>query len=101
MDRLHKKGYISDPALRGTSVVLTEEGLAEATRLAEKMFTKAHLASYAEMHYNVVHEDGSLPLARFLGPQDRFGAGSAAAQDIALSGSRSRSAGVANEEWRR
>jgi len=60
MDRLHKKGYISDPALRGTSVVLTEEGLAEATRLAEKMFTKAHLASYAEMHYNVVHEDRGL-----------------------------------------
>ena len=39
MDRLHRKGFISDPTHRARSVVLTEEGLAEATRLAEKMFT--------------------------------------------------------------
>jgi hypothetical protein len=39
MDRLHKKDYISDPAHRAKSVIFTEEGLAEARRLAEKMFT--------------------------------------------------------------
>jgi hypothetical protein len=39
MDRLHKKGFISDPARRAKSVTLTEEGLAEAKRLAEEMFT--------------------------------------------------------------
>ena len=39
MNRLHAKGYISDPALRGKSVVLTDDGLVEASRLAEKMFT--------------------------------------------------------------
>lgn len=39
MDRLHKKGYISDPAHRAKSVVLTEEGLSRATRLVEEMLT--------------------------------------------------------------
>jgi hypothetical protein len=39
MDRLHQKGYISDPARAAKSVALTEEGLAEAVRLAEKLFT--------------------------------------------------------------
>jgi hypothetical protein len=39
MDRLHKKGYISDPAHRAKSVVLTEEGLSTATRLVEETFT--------------------------------------------------------------
>ncbi len=39
MESLHKKGYISDPAQGSKSVVLTEEGLAEAKRLAEKLFT--------------------------------------------------------------
>jgi Domain of unknown function (DUF6429) len=38
MDRLHKKGYISDPARKAKSVVFTEEGLSEAKRLAEAMF---------------------------------------------------------------
>jgi len=39
MDQLHKKGYISDPARGAKSVVLTEEGLSTAARLAEEMFT--------------------------------------------------------------
>lgn len=39
MDRLHQKGFISDPSHRAKSVVFTEKGLAEAARLAEKMFT--------------------------------------------------------------
>jgi hypothetical protein len=36
LDRLHKKGYISNPATSAKSVVLTEEGL----RLSEQLFGK-------------------------------------------------------------
>jgi hypothetical protein len=32
MERLHKKGFISDPVGKAKSVVLTEEGLREAVR---------------------------------------------------------------------
>ena len=39
MDRLHQKGYISNPAHRAKSVVFTDEGLTEAARAAEKVFT--------------------------------------------------------------
>jgi len=39
MDELHEKGFISNPAGRAKSVVFTDEGLARASRLAEKMFT--------------------------------------------------------------
>jgi hypothetical protein len=39
MNRLHTKGYISDPVGRVKSVVFTEEGLSKARLLAEKMFT--------------------------------------------------------------
>jgi hypothetical protein len=38
MDRLHRKGFISDPATKTKSVVLTEEGEAEAKALAYKLF---------------------------------------------------------------
>ena len=37
MDRLHQKGLISNPAHRAKSVVLSDEGLAEAERLAERL----------------------------------------------------------------
>jgi hypothetical protein len=40
LDRLHKKGYISDPVSKAKSVVLTEEGLAESKRLFETLFVK-------------------------------------------------------------
>lgn len=40
MNRLHEKGYISDPATRAKSVRLSEQGLREAKRLFEKLFTK-------------------------------------------------------------
>jgi hypothetical protein len=33
MDRLHKKGFISDPVSKAKSVAFTEEGLCEAERL--------------------------------------------------------------------
>ena len=36
MDRLHKKGYISDPKTRDLSVVLTEEG----AKLSRELFFK-------------------------------------------------------------
>jgi hypothetical protein len=40
MDRLHQKGYITDPRDRAKSVVFTDEGLERAQRLLEKMFGK-------------------------------------------------------------
>ena len=40
MDRLHEKGMISDPQSKAKSVVFTEEGLKQATKLFEEMFTK-------------------------------------------------------------
>jgi hypothetical protein len=39
MDRLHRKGFISDPARRAKSVILSGEGLAEAERAARQLFT--------------------------------------------------------------
>lgn len=41
LDRLHEKGYISDPATKAKSVVLTEEGAKRSRALFEKYFTKA------------------------------------------------------------
>jgi hypothetical protein len=38
MERLHKKGFISDPVGKAKSVVLTEEGQREAERLFTEMF---------------------------------------------------------------
>lgn len=38
MERLYKKGFISDPVGKAKSVVLTEEGLREAERLFAEMF---------------------------------------------------------------
>ena len=40
MNRLHEKGFISDPRGKAKSVVFTEEGINEAERLLKKMFTK-------------------------------------------------------------
>jgi hypothetical protein len=38
MDRLHKKGLISDPVGKAKSVVFTDEGLREAERLFRELF---------------------------------------------------------------
>jgi hypothetical protein len=38
MDRLHKKGFISDPVSKAKSVVFTEEGQREAERLFRELF---------------------------------------------------------------
>jgi hypothetical protein len=40
LDRLHEKGFISNPASKAKSVVFTEEGFAEAERLFNEMFAK-------------------------------------------------------------
>ena len=40
MDRLHKKGLISDPVGRAKSVVLTNEGLERAEQLFKELFAK-------------------------------------------------------------
>jgi DNA-binding PadR family transcriptional regulator len=41
MERLHKKGFISDPVGKAKSVILTEEGQREAERLFAEMFAAA------------------------------------------------------------
>ena len=38
LDRLHKKGYISDPRSKAKSVLMTEEGAKRAQQLFEKYF---------------------------------------------------------------
>ena len=41
LDRLHDKGMISDPKGKAKSVVLTDEGRAEAERLFKLLFAKS------------------------------------------------------------
>jgi hypothetical protein len=38
MDRLHAKGYISDPKSKAKSVIVTEEGVKRSQELFEKFF---------------------------------------------------------------
>lgn len=38
MDRLHQKGFISDPKSKAKSVVMTEEGLKRSEELFRRMF---------------------------------------------------------------
>ena len=38
MDRLHEKGYISDPKSKARSVVMTDKGLHESEKLFQKHF---------------------------------------------------------------
>jgi hypothetical protein len=40
LDRLHRRGYISDPHGRAKSVVFSEEGLNRAERLLRQLFGK-------------------------------------------------------------
>jgi len=42
MNRLHEKGFISNPVGKGKSVALTEKGLQESERLFRKLFVKGH-----------------------------------------------------------
>lgn len=38
MNRLHEKGFISDPVGKAKSIAFTEEGLQESERLLEELF---------------------------------------------------------------
>ncbi len=40
MNRLHEKGYISDPRSKAKSVVFTEDGLTRAANLLEEQFAR-------------------------------------------------------------
>jgi Domain of unknown function (DUF6429) len=40
LDRLHAKGYISDPKSKARSVVMTEDGLKRARELFERNFVR-------------------------------------------------------------
>ncbi len=40
MDRLHEKGFITDPVNKAKSVVLTEDGLQASERLFKQLFSK-------------------------------------------------------------
>lgn len=40
MGRLHEKGFITDPVGKAKSVAFTEEGLQEARRLFETLFSR-------------------------------------------------------------
>jgi len=40
MNRLHQKGFISDPVGKAKSVLLTDEGLRESERLFKELFAK-------------------------------------------------------------
>ena len=40
MDRLHEKGYISNPQSKAKSVVFTPEGLAHSYQLFQELFAK-------------------------------------------------------------
>jgi hypothetical protein len=41
MERLHKKGFISDPVGKPKSVIVIEKGQREAERLFDEMFAAA------------------------------------------------------------
>jgi hypothetical protein len=38
MNRLHEKGFISNPRTKAQSIVFTDEGLARARQLLEELF---------------------------------------------------------------
>jgi hypothetical protein len=40
MERLHQKGFISDPVGKAKSVMFTDQGLKESKRLFEALFTR-------------------------------------------------------------
>ncbi|KAI9129339.1 DUF6429 family protein [Acaryochloris sp. CCMEE 5410] len=40
LNRLHHKGWISDPVTKAKSVILTPEGLARSRELFKQLFTK-------------------------------------------------------------
>ena len=61
MERLHKKGLISDPVGKAKSVVLTEEGQREAERLFTQMFA-ARRCQLVDPNAAVCRRDAPLSL---------------------------------------
>jgi DNA-binding PadR family transcriptional regulator len=49
MERLHKKGFISDPVGKAKSVILTEEGQREAERLFAELFAAMPMMEQASV----------------------------------------------------
>lgn len=45
MDRLHEKGYISNPVGKAKSVRMADEGLRESERLFETLFSRASISA--------------------------------------------------------
>jgi hypothetical protein len=61
MDRLHQKGFISDPVGKAKSVVFTEEGLREAERLFRELFAARRRAGSRSRHIpSAAHEGAAL-----------------------------------------
>ena len=60
MNRLHEKGFISDPHGKAKSIVFSEAGLKEAQRLLQKLFCEsdeAHARESSEHVYAIVRFD--------------------------------------------
>lgn len=68
LDRLHRKGFILNPASEARSVVLTEEGLHEAERLFEVLFARRPAHQQAELPEAL---DARAPGCRGGGPRQR------------------------------
>lgn len=68
MNRLHENGYISDPRGKAKSIVFTEEGLRQAERLLEQLFSENVTAARepSEHVFAIVRFD------RFLKPENSF-----------------------------
>ena len=62
MNRLHKKGFISDPQGKARSVVFREAGLKEAQRLLQKLFCESEAGARkpSEHVYAIVRFDRAM-----------------------------------------
>jgi Domain of unknown function (DUF6429) len=60
MNRLHEKGYISDPRGKAKSIVFTPEGIQEAERLLSEMFSEddGHARPPSQHVYAIIRFDG-------------------------------------------
>lgn len=64
MNRLHEKGFISDPRGKAKSVVFSDAGLKEAQRLLQKLFCESEEAGArkpSEHVYAIVRFDRDMP----------------------------------------
>jgi hypothetical protein len=61
MNRLHEKGFITDPRSKAMSVLFTAEGLARAKELLDKLFGKQAEPLYVLDHLTKNNESGADP----------------------------------------